>query len=67
MTPTETRQKLGLSREAMAAAMGVHYETWAKWERGQRQPDKAAVKLMQWLCWLNASHPRVYAQGRLAI
>ena len=62
MTPAEARQKLGLSREEMATAMGVHYETWAKWEREQRQPDKAAVKLMTTLLWLHSEHPRIFAR-----
>ncbi len=53
MTPVEARQKLGLSRAEMARAMGVHRETWAKWERGEREPDSAAVRLMELLCWLH--------------
>lgn len=53
MTPGEARQTLGLSREEMAKAMGVHYETLAKWERGDRQPDNAAIRLMELLCWLH--------------
>ena len=40
-------------REQMADAMWVHYETWQKWKRGQRQPDKAAQQLMQLLLWLH--------------
>jgi DNA-binding transcriptional regulator YiaG len=32
--------------------MGVHRETWAKWERGERRPDNAATQLMRLLCWL---------------
>jgi DNA-binding transcriptional regulator YiaG len=62
MTPAEARQNLGLSREEMAAAMGVHYETWAKWERGQRQPDRAAVRLMEMMCWLHEHRAPTLAQ-----
>lgn len=53
MTPAEARQKLGLSRQEMARAMGVHRETWAKWERGERRPDNASTQLMRLLCWLH--------------
>ena len=53
MTPAEARQALGLSREEMARAMGVHRETWAKWERGERKPDNAALQLMRLLYWLH--------------
>jgi DNA-binding XRE family transcriptional regulator len=51
-TPIEARSKLGLSIAEMASLMGVHRDTWGKWERGQRQPDQAAVRLMQTLVWI---------------
>lgn len=53
MTPAEARQKLGLSVEEMARAMGVHRQTWVKWERRERKPDNAAAQLMHLLCWLH--------------
>lgn len=62
MIPAEARQKLGLSRAEMARAMGVHRETWAKWERGEREPDNAAVRLMELLCWLNDNRKPTLAQ-----
>lgn len=62
MTPTEARQKLGLSIAEMARAMGVHRQTWTKWERGERQPDKASLQLMQLLCWLRDKHDPTLAQ-----
>lgn len=48
----ETRLKLGLSQQAMSAAMGVHRQTWVKWERGERQPDRAALRLIEALLFL---------------
>ncbi len=40
------RRKLGLSYAEMAQICGVHRQTWIKWERGERQPDAAALRLM---------------------
>lgn len=48
----EARLRLGLSQQAMSAAMGVHRQTWVKWERGERQPDRAALRLIQALLFL---------------
>ena len=52
ITPKAARESLGLSRSEMAEVMGVYYNTWGKWERGERAPDSAAVRLMQILEWL---------------
>lgn len=62
MTPAEARQKLGLSQQEMAQAMNVHYMTWRKWERGERRPDNAAVRLMELLCWLHENRGPTLAQ-----
>ena len=67
MTPAEARQTLGLSREEMARAMGVHRETWAKWERGERRPDNAAAQLMRLLCWLHEKRGPALAQWLMEI
>jgi len=61
MTPRETRAELGLSQAEMARLMGVHVMTLSKWERGVRQPDKAAVRLMEVLLWLNKNYPKPYS------
>jgi len=53
MNAKEARQMLGLSQVDMARAMGVHYMTLRKWERGERKPDQAARRLMELLCWLH--------------
>lgn len=41
------RRKLGLSYATMARVCGVHRQTWIKWERGEREPDNAACRLME--------------------
>ena len=64
MTPLDARKWLGLSVNEMAGLMGVHRQTWVKWERGERVPDNAAVRLMQLLCWLRKEHPDTFKQGR---
>jgi len=60
MTPQEARQKLGLSIAEMAQACGVHRQTWTKWERGEREPDKAAQRLINVLVWLQDEEPAAY-------
>lgn len=62
MTPVQARQTLGLSIAEMARAMGVHRQTWTKWERDERQPDKAAAQLMDLLCWLHEHRRPALAQ-----
>lgn len=62
MTPKETRSKLGISVAEMARAMGVHRDTWGKWERGERRPDNAATRLMGLLCWLHDNRGQTLAQ-----
>ena len=50
--PKEARLRLGLSINEMARACGVHRQTWVKWERGERSPDAAALRLIHALLWL---------------
>jgi DNA-binding XRE family transcriptional regulator len=33
--PIMARESLGLNQSTMAAAMGVHRNTWGKWERDE--------------------------------
>lgn len=67
MTPSEARQSLGLSQSEMANLMGVHVMTLSKWERGERNPDKAAQRLIDLLGWLYLNRPRVFEQWRKEI
>lgn len=53
ITPKEARLRLGLSINDMAAACGVHRQTWVKWERAERDPDAAALRLIHALLWLS--------------
>jgi len=57
MTPTidfgAAQHTLGLTRAEMARAMGVHYETLAKWQRNTQAPPAAAVTLVNLLLWLH--------------
>jgi len=52
MTATEikrARQTLGLSQSELAAALGIHKMTLAKWETGERSPGAAAVTAIEML------------------
>ena len=53
LTPKQVRESIGLSINEIARAMGVHRQTWIKWERGERKPDNAAAQFMGLLCWLH--------------
>lgn len=48
------QQKLGMTREALAKAMGVHRQTLAKWQRGEQKPPAVARQLARLLLWLHA-------------
>ena len=48
----KAREQLGLSINEMASAMGIHRQTWVKWERGERDPGAAALRLIGTLLWL---------------
>lgn len=56
MSPVEARHKLGLSVGEMAQLMGVHRDTYGKWERdrdkGGQQPPAVATRMMKTLVWL---------------
>jgi DNA-binding transcriptional regulator YiaG len=53
VTAAETRQKLGLSIAEMARALGIHRQTWVKWERGEQSPPAVAVTAMRLLWFLH--------------
>jgi transcriptional regulator with XRE-family HTH domain len=40
----------------MAEAMGVHRNTWLKWERGEQQISAAPARLIQVFLWLNSKN-----------
>jgi DNA-binding transcriptional regulator YiaG len=39
----EIRQRLGVTQQRVAEAVGVHWTTVARWESGQRRPRGAAA------------------------
>lgn len=47
-----TRRRLGMSNARFARAMGVNPGTSLKWERGERKPGAAAIRLMRVLVLL---------------
>ena len=57
--PSLLRAWLDLSQAEMAAALGVSVNTWARWERGEREPTGAfAARVMRFLdgpdgTWMN--------------
>lgn len=47
-------ENLGLSVSEMAQALGVHRQTYTKWERGEREPSAATARLIETLIWLKS-------------
>jgi DNA-binding transcriptional regulator YiaG len=48
----ENRKSLNLNIKQMAQAMGVHRQTWIKWEREEQRIPNAANRLIETLIWL---------------
>lgn len=46
------QQQLGLSRVDFARALGVHYQTLTKWQRGEQKPPAVALQLARALLWM---------------
>lgn len=53
ISPEKARLRLGLNQQQMADAMGVHRQTWVKWERGEREMNASARRLLAILVILN--------------
>jgi len=56
INPKQARENLGLNQTQMAEAMGVHRNTWLKWERGEQQISAAPARLIQVFLWLNSKN-----------
>lgn len=54
------RERLGLTQAQLAEAMGVTWNTVARWETGQRRIPKIASILLRYL----ESDPRIKAAAR---
>lgn len=52
--PKQVREFLGLNQTSMAKAMGVHRNTWLKWERGEQDISAAPSQLLKTLLWLKS-------------
>jgi len=46
----ELRERLQLTQEAMAEALGVNYATVNRWENGWTAPSKLALRQIDLLC-----------------
>jgi DNA-binding transcriptional regulator YiaG len=57
VNPKQARQTLGLNQSTMARLMGVHRQTWVKWERGERKPPAVAIRMIDILLVLKTEHP----------
>lgn len=42
----EARAELQFSIADMARTMGIHRQTWTKWERGEQRPPAVAIRLI---------------------
>ena len=45
----EARQKLGLTVQQMADMLGVHRDTYSKWERGVQKIPAIGATAIRWL------------------
>ena len=56
------RHSLGLSTGGMAAYLGVPGSTYNKWEKGERKPNDAALRLFEVLRLVQIMAPQVHDQ-----
>ena len=45
----EARQKLGLTVQQMADMLGIHRDTYSKWERGVQKIPAIGATAIRWL------------------
>ena len=45
----EARQKLGLTVQQMADRLGVHRDTYSKWERGVQKMPAIGATAIRWM------------------
>lgn len=56
------RHSLGLSTSGMAAFLGVPASTYTKWEKGERNPNDAALRLFEVMRLVQLMAPQVHEQ-----
>nr|WP_172691770.1 hypothetical protein [Serratia marcescens]SAY46564.1 Uncharacterised protein [Serratia marcescens] len=49
---SEAQAVLGLNKQDMARALGVHYNTYGKWSRGEQNPPAAVYTAINMLLFL---------------
>ena len=54
LNPKQARLSLGLNQTEMSKAMGVHRNTWLKWERDEQDPSAAPTQLLKTMLWLQS-------------
>ena len=52
MTPKQTREHLQLTKTEISDILDVHYNTWGKWESGERRINAGADSALKILVWL---------------
>lgn len=52
----EAQATLGLNKVDMARALGVHYNTYGKWSRGEQNPPAAVYTSVEMLLFLKEKH-----------
>ena len=50
----KARLTLGLNIEEMSRLVGVHRQTWAKWEHGERNLTAAPSRLLDVILWMHS-------------
>lgn len=58
------REQLGLTKAEMARLMGVHWNTWHKWETGEHPAPACAMQYMAVLLSLKLHAPKAYSGVR---
>jgi transcriptional regulator with XRE-family HTH domain len=54
LSPIMAREILGMNQSTMAAAMGVHRNTWGKWEREEQRITAAPSRLIEVFVWMQS-------------
>jgi DNA-binding transcriptional regulator YiaG len=52
--PKQARESLCLNQTEISKAMGVSRSTWLHWERGEREINAAALRLLKTILWLQS-------------